>query len=132
MATAKKKLNKALNKNARAWVKALRSGKYKQTKGTLARIDGHTGEILGLCCMGVLCELAVKAKVIPAPSVGLADLSYDSQNAVLPASVQEWAGLKDETGSIRNLGNLTYQNDSGKSFKQIARIIEQKAAELFV
>lgn len=131
MATAKTKVVR-LNKNARAWVKALRSGKYKQTQGTLTRIEAKTGEILGHCCLGVLCGLAVKAKVIPSPRVGTNDLYYDGNNATLPASVISWAGMKDETGTLSFKATLASVNDSGKSFKQIARIIEQKAKELFV
>jgi hypothetical protein len=130
MVTAKKT---KLNKNARAWVKALRSGKYKQTKNVLTRVDVETGEIVGNCCLGVGCELAVKAKVIASPEIGLGGLEYDGENAILPTSVREWLGLKDETGNFsRGARNLSGENDGGKSFKQIARIIEQKAAELFV
>lgn len=33
------------------WVRALRSGEYKQTRGTLT--DGE-----GFCCLGVLCKVA--------------------------------------------------------------------------
>lgn len=124
-----------LNKVATAWLRALRSGDFKQTAGTLAEINKETGEIVGLCCMGVLCELAVKAKVISSPRVGTTDLYYDGENAILPDSVREWVGLKDPTGSFGkgvDQNNLTNSNDSGKSFKQIARIIEQKAKELFV
>lgn len=120
-----------LNKVATAWLRALRSGDFKQTAGTLAEIKKETGEIVGLCCMGVLCELAVKAKVISSPQVNETDLSYDGESAVLPDSVREWAGLKTATGVFGN-ENLTNSNDNGKSFKQIARIIEQKAKELFV
>ena len=32
------------------WVKALRSGEYKQTTGQLRKDDGH-------CCLGVACDL---------------------------------------------------------------------------
>ncbi len=33
------------------WVKALRSGKYKQTTGVLKKPRG------GFCCLGVLCDI---------------------------------------------------------------------------
>lgn len=129
MATAKTKLNK----NARAWVKALRSGKYKQVQNSLTSVDQKTGEILGHCCLGVLCELAVKAKVIPPPRAGSDNLYYDGENAILTDAVRDWAGLKTSTGRFNGGDSaLTVSNDEGKSFKQIARIIEQKAKELFV
>jgi len=38
------------------WIEALRSGKYEQGRGALNK-DGK------FCCLGVLCDLAVKAGV---------------------------------------------------------------------
>ena len=132
MATAKKA---KLNKNARAWVKALRSGKYKQTKEALTRINPDTGEIVGNCCLGVACELAVKAGVQLDPYPSGDTLYYGTENTVLPPAVQKWLGVEDGEGGLKYGGkdtSLAVLNDGGKSFKQIARIIEQKAAELFV
>mgnify|MGYP007046850129 CR=1 FL=1 len=40
---------------AKKWVKALRSGKFKQGQGTLKQYDSE-GNIKH-CCLGVLCEL---------------------------------------------------------------------------
>ena len=138
MATAKKV---KLNKNARAWVKALRSGKYKQTKNVLTRVDPNTGEILGNCCLGVACELALKAGLpLKVKTVGEL-IQYDNHESFLPESVQNWLGLRKDDGAWgTDAGsNLTSRNDGAQiysikpqSFKQIARIIEQKAAELFV
>ena len=134
MATAKKTVR--LNKNARAWVKALRSGKYKQTKGFLTDINPETGEITGHCCLGVACELALKAGV-PLKTSGKRSVFYDDNNSHLPLAVQKWLGLASVRGNFTRSDkegtDLTIENDiNGKSFKQIARIIEQKAAELFV
>lgn len=129
-----KKLVK-LNKVAKAWVAALRSGKYKQTKDVLTRVNYKTGEIVGHCCLGVLCELAVEAKVISPATLmdGSSNLRYDRKSSLLPASVMRWSGMKSNDGTFGEMGaDLTSLNDGGKSFKQIARIIEQKAAELFV
>ena len=135
MATAKKKLNKALNKNARAWVKALRSGKYKQTHHALTEVNVITGEITGNCCLGVACELAKAAGEPIKTEIVLGKVVYDGENAYLPESVQKWLGLASFDGTFTNRKgsqDLGSENDGGKSFKQIARIIEQKAAELFV
>jgi len=41
---------KKLNPVAQKWVKALRSGKYKQGRNRLRKKDRF-------CCLGVLCEL---------------------------------------------------------------------------
>ena len=48
------------------WVKALRSGKYKQGKGWLRKSSGPKKKS-EFCCLGVLCDLAVKSKIIPKP-----------------------------------------------------------------
>ncbi len=36
---------------------ALRSGEYEQTRGALAIVDGPNA---GFCCLGVMCEEAIK------------------------------------------------------------------------
>lgn len=111
----------ALNVVAKAWIKALRSGKYKQITGRLAK-DG------GFCCLGVLCEQAVKAEVIK---------EYDLNMGRLPKKVQKWAGLSSTMGdyNITNTGDdtdLTVDNDVHKlSFKDIADIIVEQPEGLF-
>lgn len=91
------------------WVKALRSGRYKQGRGRLKRGDKY-------CCLGVLCKI-MRLK------------SRDNQ--ILSENIVDKAGLdfplgnpvkyKDETHS------LTYLNDFvGLSFKEIADIIEEQ------
>lgn len=49
------------------WVQALRSGKYEQATGQLRTVEyDYTGDEIkikratGFCCLGVLCDLAVK------------------------------------------------------------------------
>lgn len=79
------------------WVAALRSGEYEQGKGVLREID-NDGTLGGYCCLGVLCDLAVKAGVIPEPTIktydhGPKEVLYDEADAILPSSVAEWAGL---------------------------------------
>lgn len=46
---------KPIKKDIQVWVKALRSGKYKQTKGTLQNNQGY-------CCLGVACDLFIENK----------------------------------------------------------------------
>lgn len=43
--------NKIAIKKGKAWVKALRSGKYKQTSGTLCNDTTYS-----FCCLGVYCH----------------------------------------------------------------------------
>lgn len=105
------------------WVKALRSGKYKQGKQFL-----KTGEYY--CCLGVLCDISRldKWRVI--------DHSYYlCKNFVLPEKVVEWAGMKSSTGSFIDVvdlsrNELTELNDSGKTFNEIADIIEKHYEDL--
>lgn len=45
-------MNKPTKEQIEQWVSALRSGKYKQTKGALQNQDGY-------CCLGVACDLFI-------------------------------------------------------------------------
>lgn len=105
---------------AEKWIKALKSGKYKQTSGYLRKDDGF-------CCLGVLCNLHAKehpkiAKTQTNPNV------YLGQMCVLPDSVKQWAEMDTDNGLIYNgksHGCLSEMNDQGKSFKEIAEVIKQ-------
>jgi hypothetical protein len=87
------------------WVEALRSGEIEQT-------TGHLGDSAGRCCLGVLCDLAVREGAIPAPiyhedndlfywvgdlealeEEGDWDIERNSEYGLLPHSVMYWAGL---------------------------------------
>jgi hypothetical protein len=126
-----KKKVAAMNKNAKKWVKALRSGKYKQVTDRLTELDN--GKVLGHCCLGVLCELAVKDGVRTQVTNTSFRRLYSNYGTALPPQVQKWAGLRSGYGQFGDVDeSLADLNDSGKSFKYIARVIEQKAKELFV
>lgn len=100
-----------------AWVEALNSGEYKQTKGLLRKKDSF-------CCLGVLCELAVAAKVT--------DKDYEGETIVLPDSVVKWASMRYKNASFGDETSLAQINDAGKKFKTIAKIIESNPEGLFV
>ena len=129
--TTKKKLTP--EQVQKKWIKALRSRNYKQTNGVL-----HFEE--GFCCLGVLCDLAVKAKVIPAPTEDdYGGVTYgkkgDSYDTLLPKAVKRWAGLKSSNGCYVKddiVFSLDELNDDGMSFAMIANIIESKPQDLFV
>ena len=114
-----------LNAVAKQWVEALRSGKIKQSQGHLAEGDGR-------CCLGVLCDLAIKAGVIP---------RYSPSSCFLPQEVTDWAGLNGRDGSYERNGaqfTLAEDNDgnkhagiAGKTFAEIADIIESEPKGLF-
>jgi len=103
------------------WVKALRSGRYKQARGHLAGPDGF-------CCLGVLCTV-LRAKVDKTREQWVFE---DVATAVLPRKVQKKAGMKTLTGAVSSIYiELSQENDlKGSSFKQIAEIIEQNWEQL--
>lgn len=120
------------------WIAALRSGEYKQTDSVLSRKGRY-------CCLGVLCELAVKdGKIPPAEIVdGMAHYGEQSAYVLPPHEVREWAGVEGNWTvptdgvelSAEALGlwdgedrvPLSYLNDSiGLSFEEIADQIEKE------
>lgn len=120
-----------MNKVAEKWVKALRSGKFKQAQGALAKVS-KTGKVSGHCCLGVLCELAVKAKVVKRViNKKNAEVRYGGDYALLPYKVRKWAKLRLANGGYGQADSLAAANDGGMSFKRIARLIEEKAETLF-
>ena len=128
-----KKLTEA-QKARRAWVRALRSGKYKQTTHCLHDKSEKGKE--GFCCLGVLCELAVKKGIIPPALEEMNGVfTYDEHDTLLPDRVVAWAGLKSDSGGfyreIKGKDSLVALNDGGKKFKTIANIIESEPEGLF-
>lgn len=120
------------------WLKALRSGEYKQGKFLLQTPQYEAPPTF--CCLGVLCELAVAEGVIPAPKRSTAnDKMYygdaDDTCAALPEAVIDWAFLKREVqrGDKENFRDphvgahhLSYWNDfGGKDFAEISDLIEE-------
>jgi len=117
---------------ATKWVKALRSGKFKQAESFL-KIDDDDGNPTH-CCLGVLCELyndemrKSKKKTLP----------VRSSDNLLPRKVMNWAGMQSRDGKFGidtyyeslNPSDLTRMNDGGKSFKVIANTIEKNAESL--
>lgn len=109
-------MNKRVKK---LWIKALRSGEYEQATGAL-RINNT------YCCLGVLCDLYRKQEHKGRWLRESADtFQFLRTNSVLPDTVVEWAGLPDENPTVRRTDNLASLNDGGKSFKQLANVIEK-------
>ncbi len=119
-----------MNKNAKKWIKALRSGEFKQTKGTLNDENGY-------CCLGVACSVYEKetGKTLPRDDKG-----YYNGGA-LPFLrgkfdiVKEWLGLKDDVGWLENdvRRSLVDINDlENTNFNSIADIIEKNQEKLFI
>lgn len=110
----------------RKWIKALRSGKYAQARRTLA-----TGG--GFCCLGVACEVYKESgNAINEEKISLQTFDgvmvctrYEESHSVLPAKVQEWYGMATCDGVLPEGQSLLNKNDKGKSFAEIADLMEQ-------
>jgi hypothetical protein len=120
------------------WTAALHSGEYGQAHNALRTDEGY-------CCLGVLCDLAVKDEVIDeAVKANMFDndYAYNGTTSLLPQEVVAWAGLTGSNprvnadslpegavfetglgteGGIPTLANL---NDGGTPFTVIADIID--------
>jgi hypothetical protein len=118
------------------WVAALESGEYKQTRGALYRSADHDGDPAGYCCLGVLCDLAVKEGVIDPPVVAFDKdrgmvATYAESDTFLPVKVQEWVGIDEDNPWVdferwgREVAdNLALLNDEEEaSFEEIADIL---------
>ena len=136
------------------WVKALRSGKFKQGQGTLKQFN-KKGQAQH-CCLGVLCELynqemkKNKKKMLSETicdndsdfSHGYSRFGLGGKKEELPREVMKWSGVKNNLGKFRSPNNYgdTYMfnqescladlNDIGKKFKTIADIIEKNYEQL--
>lgn len=121
------------------WADALESGEYEQATGALV-LDG------AYCCLGVLCELAIKDGVEDIRRVEdqfqITSDEYpgewlDHDDGDLPEPVMKWAGLTDsnpvmspaispDTPPFRAI-NLN--DDEHWTFKQIAEAVRQLPGE---
>ena len=107
------------------WMDELRNGNRKQAQRYL-----NTGE--AQCCLGVLCELAIEQGLdIKAESYTpyeKADplITYDGSAAVLPTAVMAWSGIIHDNGAYGRNNALSMDNDQGKTFAEIADIIEKE------
>jgi len=123
----------------RAWIKALRSGEYQQTTYCLKSSNNK------FCCLGVACDLYLKSGEAPNyvkwdNNDNFVFARTNKKNPyrptvtwnVLPDTVRDWLGLTSSCGNFDDKKScgvkraLTTENDSGKTFKQIANIIEKE------
>jgi hypothetical protein len=116
--------------NRRKWIEALRSGKFKQCKQVLRK---QNGSHISFCCLGVATEISGLCTVDG--NFYLDETEALSYSALLPPCVQDWLNITtiegryiDKDGSANF---LTVNNDSGKSFDEIADIIESNPKGLW-
>ena len=87
---------------------------------------------VGYCCLGVLCDVAIKAGVQVRVDVDIehGNAHYDGDWMALPESVKNWAGLKVSSPAVPFghedcLESLAELNDeAGLNFDEIADLIE--------
>jgi hypothetical protein len=123
------------------WIKALRSGKYKQGKGYLKQFNSKNEP--RHCCLGVLCELydqqmkknhkktLFTEHMIDSETVEF--ISFNKHDGGLPKEVREWANMINPCGEFINKNRVEYLsdlNDDGKKFSTIADIIEKNVENL--
>lgn len=121
-----------MNENAKKLVAALRSGEYRQGQSVL-----HNNLDDSFCCLGVACDIYMKEN--GGRWLYNEDyyngLEYLNQWKHLPNLVQKWLGFATPTGDYYQdddyLSSLVELNDSGKSFDEIADVIESEPLGLF-
>ena len=109
-----------------AWLAALRSGEYQQTRGQLRRDNAF-------CCLGVACDLAQKMGLVPGMwSNGAFEITPNDQGWNMPPqgvveAIFEGENPRSATHAFyipserRGLDGL---NDLGYTFSELAKIIE--------
>lgn len=131
-----------LNENARAWVEALRSGKYKQTTYALRRAGKKKDSF---CCLGVACKLysdsvGGKWNTPQQPEleeqISFTDDTKELKGYDLTSSIMRWLGLATPIGKHYNIHGRTcslveLNDEANFTFAQIAKIIESEPKGLF-
>lgn len=123
-----------MNNNAKKWVEALRSGKYKQGQHLLRNEKDE------FCCLGVACEVYVASnpdahKAVLDPDDQYSYLYRDSSgqdhSATLSDEVREWLGLTAPDGSYVASSLINLNDTERYDFDQIADVIESEPKGLF-
>lgn len=103
------------------WIKALRSGEYKQGKQVLIN---EYDDVKRHCCLGVACEI-----------LDPKDKTSWKIEQLLPSHISKKIGIREDGMfeiPIKHRGKkyetLVDLNDDGVRFKTIARIIEEQLA----
>jgi len=120
-----------INKRAmKQWIKALRSGKYKQGSGRLVRLVQRGGE--EYCCMGVACEIFMttkKGKSVLKKDSGRYIYGADRESYGMPVCVSKWLGLdrgehSDDVKTKHTDSIVNWNDNLNMTFNQIADELE--------
>lgn len=120
-----------LKKYAVKWAKALRSGKYQQSRMALRNSKGY-------CCLGVACEIT--GRPLNRKIGGCFTIKGSNKTDFLPKVVQRALKMHSSNGAQKD-GNslkigqslfktLSRANDFGMSFSDIADYIEKNYKQL--
>jgi hypothetical protein len=113
------------------WVAALRSGGYKQGKTYLKSVNRESGDV-EYCCLGVLCEImGVPQRKSLDPAEYIIFENYSCSQ--LPEEVVAELGMYGTMGETKlyDGNSLAMANDMGRSFKEIADMIEKNPDNWF-
>ena len=123
-------------KQAMKWVKALLSGKYKQTDGKLKKVYKN-GNVKGHCCLGVLAEISKCDQESILAEDLLDNVSMQRQCGI---NTHDGEARGEEGGIIyfaakidgkeKEFSSLADANDEGASFEQIAEYIKKNYQNL--
>lgn len=109
----------------RKWVLALRSGKYKQAREALVRMNKKTQLPKSHCCLGVACEVYIKTKKLNRKNFW----RHHKEGSTLPHKVAMFFGLMPDPkleDSLNLCPTATTMNDERRSsFKNIANAVER-------
>ena len=112
-----------LGPNQKKWIAALRSRKYKQTKGVLEDVYGN-------CCLGVACRIFLGEPDTPAEGIKAA--LWDGVTSYAPDKVVYELALNDGDGTDHTgRRHLSTMNDDGFSFVNIANELEKNPDHWF-
>lgn len=119
-----------LNERQKMLVDDLRANGDKQGRYGLHNKNAKGEETF--CCLGRACLIFV----LENPGVlviyeGPTEVQYNNCQAYLPKPVQDWFGFEEKSGWFNDT-SLSVLNDGGKSFAEIADIIESEPEGLFV
>lgn len=102
----------------RLWLKALESGRYKQTTGALQKGNEY-------CCLGVACRIYKRFAPLKTDVTSWGQTEFDGKDGILPAKVRKALGLRTQAKCVR------MNDEDNLSFKQIAAAIRKDRKKFF-